>query len=437
VGIGCQVTRANVHAFLNYPLICVLLLVGFACTHSPVVARCSSNYFEDNNLHVPAYNIAGHLTPIFGDVILTGTGGSGRGSSSLGRGPWNLPYSFDSVGKDYSCTDAMINASECVVPVLESHMLGVMGASIESNTFVAGDRALLQHNYTAVVLAHADGISVNNNHMDKNGALILGPPGSSWPEMNSWNANYVSYSGNTAQGLGLQPILRLLPTPPDLDRREPTTKDSGNNNAGEGTGHVGAATACKYPGSGIGPACQTLGYASFDNRETRHRNFARHHQDATSWKVIGKKLGTDIFQRENSSGLPPGLAVVVASHLRDAADVFSWSSSAGDASMKLAAIETKNIQETFPALAGAAVYVAIQVSPQQNSTAVTLGINTTVETTVVSCVATAHEWRQCILTADMPAAGPLTVWLAASNGTVWQLSDLVLAPVGAPLSSME
>ena len=82
--------------------------------------------------------------------------------------------------------------------------------------------------------------------------------------------------------------------------------------------------------------------------------------------------------------------------------------------MKLAAIETKNIQETFPALAGAAVYVAIQVSPQQNSTAVTLGINTMVETTVVSCVATAHELRQCILTADMPAAGPLTVWRARS-----------------------
>ena len=105
--------------------------------------------------------------------------------------------------------------------------------------------------------------------------------------------------------------------------------------------------------------------------------------------------------------------------------------------MKLAAIETKKIEETFPALAGAAVYVAIQVSPQQNSTAVTLGINTTAETTTVSCLAIAHEWRQCILTVDMPAAGPLTVWLAASNGTVWQLSDLVLAPVGAPLSSME
>jgi hypothetical protein len=45
----------------------------------------------------------------------------------------------------------------------------------------------------AVVLAHADGIAINNNHMDNNGALILGPPASSWQGFNKWNANFITY----------------------------------------------------------------------------------------------------------------------------------------------------------------------------------------------------------------------------------------------------
>ena len=34
----------------------------------------TSNYMEDNNLKVPAYNIGGHYTTVIGDIILTGTG---------------------------------------------------------------------------------------------------------------------------------------------------------------------------------------------------------------------------------------------------------------------------------------------------------------------------------------------------------------------------
>ena len=118
----------------------------------------SSNYMEDNNLKVPAYNIGGHYTTVIGDIILTGTG------TTTNR-PWMLPYTNDPASKDYSCTDAAINASECVVPILRYDLLGVSGAEISGNTFVTGDAAINQLNYAAVVLAHADGVAINNNHM--------------------------------------------------------------------------------------------------------------------------------------------------------------------------------------------------------------------------------------------------------------------------------
>ena len=47
------------------------------------------------------------------------------------------------------------------------------------------------------------------------------------------------------------------------------------------------------------------------------------------------------------------------------------------------------------------------------------------------------EWRLCIATLDtVPGEGALSVSLTASVGAVWRLSDLVLAPIGAPLSSL-
>ena len=103
--------------------------------------------FEDNNLHQPAYQIGGHIMSVFGEIILTGTSGEARGGVGGKALPWDLPYTFDAASKDYSCTDQMIHAGKCVVPCLESTLLGVSGATIEGNTFSANSATIFQDNY--------------------------------------------------------------------------------------------------------------------------------------------------------------------------------------------------------------------------------------------------------------------------------------------------
>lgn len=403
----------------------------------------SSNYMEDNNLKVPAYNIGGHYTTVIGDIILTGTG-------TTRNRPWMLPYTNDPASKDYSCTDAAINANECVVPILRYDLLGVSGAVISGNTFATGDTAINQLDYAAVVLAHADGVTITNNHMDKNGALILGPPGSSWTGMHGWNANYVSYAGNTAQGLGLQPPLRLLPTPnataqPSVPATEGVAiEETQKSVMGDVDGASAAPTAktCKYPGVGV--TCQLPGYASFDSKETSHRNLARRHLDATKWPHVG-----------NTKPNAPISVIEDINQPRSASDVYEWRSSAGAATrssssesggtvattasnVTVLAIQTEDdIAQTFPSLVGVPVYVAIQASPQQNGTTLYLNAGAGTDVSSVACPAGAKEWRLCIVTLDnVSGEGALSVSLTASVGAVWRLSDLVLAPIGAPLSSM-
>ena len=127
---------------------------------------------------------------------------------------------------------------------------------------------------------------------------------------------------------------------------------------------------------------------------------------------------------------------------RSASDVYEWRSSGGgtDASnVTVLAIQTEDdVAQTFPSLVGVAAYVAIQASPQQNGTTLYLSAGMGAgASSVVACPADAKEWRLCIVTLDtVPGEGALSVSLTASVGAVWRLSDLVLAPIGAPLSSM-
>ena len=263
--------------------------------------------------------------------------------------------------------------------------------------------------------------------MDRRGVLILGPPASSWPNFNKWNANYVSYAGNTAQGLGLQPLVRVLPTPANITTTSLATKVvvATTNTQGAAVGGV-VATACKYPGlphSG----CQTLGYASFDGTETLHRNLARQHLDATKWVVV------------RDGGVKSGSIVKKLDQPRDASDVFEWTNTNQGALTWIAALHTEDVSQTFPSVVGSAAYVAIQVSAQQNGTHISLGITTdTTQRETVSCDAiNAREWQVCILTVgSVPSSGALTVSHGASPGAVWQLSDLVFSPIGATLSGM-
>ena len=133
---------------------------------------------------------------------------------------------------------------------------------------------------------------------------------------------------------------------------------------------------------------------------------------------------------------------------RSASDVYEWRSTGGAATgnpsdattasnVTVLAIQTEDVAQTFPSLVGVAAYAAIQASPQQNGTALYLSASTGAGASSVACPAGAKEWRLCIVTLDtVPGGRPLSVSLTASVGAVWRLSDLVLAPIGAPLSSM-
>ena len=131
---------------------------------------------------------------------------------------------------------------------------------------------------------------------------------------------------------------------------------------------------------------------------------------------------------------------------RSASDVYEWRSTGGaatgnpsdatTANVTVLAIQTEDVAQTFPSLVGVAAYVAIQASPQQNGTALYLSAGTGAGASSVACPAGAKEWRLCIVTLDSVPEGALSVSLTASVGAVWRLSDLVLAPIGAPLSSM-
>ena len=191
----------------------------------------------------------------------------------------------------------------------------------------------------------------------------------------------------------------------------------------------------RYPG--VGATCQLPGYSSFDSKETSHRNLARRHLDATKWHQINGAMGlSSVIEDINQP--------------RSASDVYEWRSTGGAATanssggtdttasnVTVLAIQTEDVAQTFPSLVGVAAYVAIQASPQQNGTTLYLSAGTGAGASSVACPAGAKEWRLCIVTLDtVPGGRPLSVSLTASVGAVWRLSDLVLAPIGAPLSSM-
>ena len=108
--------------------------------------------------------------------------------------------------------------------------------------------------------------------------------------------------------------------------------------------------------------------------------------------------------------------------------------------MTVLAIQTEDdVAQTFPSLVGVAAYVAIHASPRAvlNGTTLYLSAGTGAGASSVACPAGAKEWRLCIVTLDtVPGEGALSVSLTTSVGAVWRLSDLVLAPIGAPLSSL-
>jgi hypothetical protein len=168
----------------------------------------------------------------------------------------------------------------------------------------------------------------------------------------------------------------MLPTPAanlSAARTHGPTQEHAN-------GPAAVLASCKYPG--VGKTCQTLGYASFAGAEVSQRNLARQHLDATQW-------------HDSSTGADQLNAIVKLSS-RDASDVYEWTNTGTGSPNWITAISTNDVAEAFPSLAGVAAYVAIQVSPQQNGTAISLRLSIgTAQPQSVACSATAKQWRLC------------------------------------------